>query len=64
MVPDAAKRSFFYGLIENQLRFVAYLAHLGGNITGFVNFELSIDGKWLKLHCASLRQNGEILPLG
>jgi putative tryptophan/tyrosine transport system substrate-binding protein len=31
-----------------KLGFVASLAHPGGNITGFVNFEHSIGGKWLE----------------
>jgi putative tryptophan/tyrosine transport system substrate-binding protein len=29
--------------------FVASLAKPGGNITGFLNFEHSIGGKWLEL---------------
>jgi putative ABC transport system substrate-binding protein len=32
-----------------KLRLVADLANPGGNITGFVNFEHSIGGKWLEL---------------
>ena len=32
-----------------KLGLVADLAHPGGNITGFVNFEHSIGGKWLEL---------------
>jgi putative ABC transport system substrate-binding protein len=42
------------------------LAHPGGNITGFLNFEHSIGGKWLELlkDTAHSWQNGEIWPLG
>ena len=29
--------------------FVASLAHPGGNITGFTNFEYALGGKWLEL---------------
>ena len=29
--------------------FVASLAHPGGNITGFADFEFSMDAKWLQL---------------
>jgi hypothetical protein len=27
----------------------AWLAHPGGNITGFLNFEYSMSGKWAEL---------------
>ena len=30
--------------------FVNSLAHPGGNITGFINIEASLSGKWLELH--------------
>jgi hypothetical protein len=35
--------------LKVSLDFVADLAHLGGSIIGFLNFEHSIGGKWLEL---------------
>jgi len=53
--------------------FVASLAHPGGNITGFLNFDYSIGGKFLELlkemaprvrHAVVLRDAGDLAGIG
>ena len=47
--PDQRFRVFVTVVDPIRAGFVASLAHPGGNLTGFINLEISIAGKWLEL---------------